>query len=290
MAPAVVYLVVILGQIVFAATPIFAKIALREFDPFTLGLLRFVISIAMLNALLLVQGRRIIPEAKHWPLLLFLGFVAVPVNQGLFLVGLKYTSPAHSALLYSLTPLIVYLLAIPVLKEKPSVGKIADIMTALCGVIFVLLDSQIKRAPHFVWGDLLIFVAVIAWALFTVFGKLLVGRIGSLPAVTYTMTVGTLLFVPIGIYPAANFDYGRASPLSWFSLLYIAVLASGVAYPLWYWGLKHLEASRLAVFSNFQPVLTAVLSYLFFAEELTPNFILGGILVLVGVFATERAA
>ena len=104
------------------------------------------------------------------------------------------------------------------------------------------------------------------------------------------MTVGTLLFVPIGIYPAATFDYGRAGTLSWFSLLYIAVLASGVAYPLWYWALKHLEASRLAVFSNFQPVLTAAPSYLFFAEELTPNFILGGTLVLVGVFATERAA
>jgi drug/metabolite transporter (DMT)-like permease len=289
MAPAVVYLVVILGQLLFAATPIFAKIALREFDPFTLGLLRFAIAIVMLNVLLLAQGRRIIPQAKHWPLLLFLGFVAVPVNQGLFLVGLKYTSPAHSALLYSLTPLIVYLLAIPILKEKPSLRKFAGILTALCGVIIVLLDSQIRRAPNFVLGDLLIFVAVIAWALFTVFGKPLVGQIGSLPAITYTMTVGTLLFVPIGLYPAATFDYGRASALSWFSLLYIAVLVSGVAYPLWYWALRRLEASKLTVFSNCQPILTAALSYFFFAEELTPNFLLGGALVLLGVFVTARA-
>jgi drug/metabolite transporter (DMT)-like permease len=282
------YSIILFGQLVFAATPLFLKIALRDFDPLTLGITRFVISIIILNIFLFIQGRKIIPDKKHWLWIAGLGFLAIPCNQGLLFYGLQFTTPGHAALMYGLTPVLVYLFAIPLLKEKFRISKMLGIILAFAGVVIVLSDRQITIEPEFVKGDLIIFAGVIAWALYTVFGKSLVAKLGSILAITYTMTFGTILFVPIGAYNTLTFDFGHVDLLPWIALLYTAVITSGIAYPLWFWALKYLEASKLSVFIFLQPLLATILSYIFLSEQLTRNFVAGGIIVLAGVFIAER--
>jgi drug/metabolite transporter (DMT)-like permease len=65
-----------------------------------------------------------------------------------------------------------------------------------------------------------------------------------------------------------------------------------IAYPLWMYALRHLEASKVAITTNLQPILTAILSWIFFRERFTPGFVIGAILVLAGVtwVETRRAA
>ncbi|NIP41778.1 MAG: EamA family transporter [candidate division Zixibacteria bacterium] len=282
------YSIILFGQLVFAATPLFLKIALRDFDPLTLGITRFVISIIILNIFLFIQGRKIIPDKKHWLWIAGLGFLAIPCNQGLLFYGLQFTTPGHAALMYGMTPVLVYLFAIPLLKEKFRISKMLGIILAFAGVVIVLSDRQITIEPEFVKGDLIIFVGVIAWALYTVFGKSLVAKLGSILAITYTMTYGTILFIPIGAYNTLTFDFGHVDFLPWMALLYTAVITSGIAYPLWFWALKYLEASKLSVFIFLQPLLATILSYIFLSEQLTRNFVAGGIIVLGGVFIAER--
>mgnify|MGYP001209389799 CR=1 FL=1 len=282
------YIIIVFGQIVFAATPLFLKIALRDFDPLTLGITRFVISVIILNIFLFIQGRKLIPDKKHWLWIAVLGFLAIPCNQGLLFYGLQFTTPGHAALMYGLTPLLVYLIVIPLLKEKFRLVKMFGILLAFSGVVLVLSDRQITIEPEFVKGDLIIFLGVIGWALYTVFGKGLVKKLGSILAITYTMTFGTILFIPIGAYDTLTFDYAQVDLLSWIALLYTAVVTSGIAYPVWFWALKYLEASRLSVFIFLQPLLATALSYIFLSEQLTRNFVVGGIIVLAGVFIAER--
>lgn len=273
---------------VFSATPLFIKIALRDFDPLTFGIIRFVISVILLNLFLILIGKPLIPKRKDWFWIVVLGFLAIPANQGLLFFGLQYTTPGHSALLYGLTPVLVYLFAIPILKERFFLKKLIGILMAFTGVVIVLLDRNITIEPKFALGDIIIFFGVIAWALYTVFGKKLVKRLGSILAITYTMTFGTLIFIPIGGYDAATFNYANVTGLSWIAVLFTAVITSGIAYPVWYWALKYMEASKLSVFIYFQPILATILSYIFLAEQLTTNFVVGGIVVLMGVFIAER--
>lgn len=288
--PAVyLYTVILLGQVVFASTPLFIKIALNDFDPFTLGLVRFGISIILLNLFLLIRGKRIIPDKREWLWILFLGLLAIPFNQGLLFYGLQFTTPAHSALIYGMTPMLVSIIAIPILKERLSILKTLGIMVAFGGLLIVLGDGNITLEPEFVKGDIIIFIGMIGWALYTVLGKKLVKRLGPIMAITYTMTFGTILFVPIGAYNTATFDFLAPSSMSWIALLYIAVITSAIAYPIWFWALKYMQASKLSVFIYTQPILATILSYIFLSEELTTNFILGGITVLVGVIIAERS-
>ncbi|MBD3217780.1 MAG: EamA family transporter [candidate division Zixibacteria bacterium] len=282
------YIAIIFCQLIFSATPLFTKIALNDFDPFTLGFLRFVIATMVLNLLMLIQGRYKRLSKKNLLKIIILGFLIAPVNQGFFLIGLEMTTPGHSALMFSMTPLFVYILAIPMLSEKFYFGKMGGILIALAGVIIILLDRNITVEPKFYWGDLLILMAVIAWALYIVIGKKVVAELGSIAAYSYSITAGMILFIPMGSYGTITTDFSQISVIAWIGLLYISLLTTGTAFPLWYWALKYMEASRLSIYMYIQTILAALWSYVFLSEQLTTNFIVGGITILAGVFITER--
>ncbi|MGZ6029495.1 MAG: EamA family transporter, partial [Myxococcaceae bacterium] len=70
------------------------------------------------------------------------------------------------------------------------------------------------------------------------------------------------------------------------SILYLALLTSVVSYLLWYWALGRTDASKVAVFSNLQPVATAVAAWLVLGERIGWEVGVGGVLVLAGVRLT----
>lgn len=85
-------------------------------------------------------------------------------------------------------------------------------------------------------------------------------------------------------FPIAKFGLEQIEPLT---LLYVALGVSVGAYVLWYWLLKRMEVTRLAVFHNLQPVIASVVAFAFFGEAITGSSVLGGAIVLTGVLITE---
>ena len=74
-----------------------------------------------------------------------------------------------------------------------------------------------------------------------------------------------------------------------FTLLEV-LLALGLSvfvYVLWYWLLKHLDASRIAIYHNIQPILASTVAYLFLGEVLSSAFLVGGAIVIFGVLIAE---
>ena len=272
-----------------AGTYLFAKRALTEIPALPLGLLRFAGASLCLSLLMLrlrPRGQRLPPPALRRKLLL-LAFVAVPVNQGFFLYGLQLSTAAHAALLYTLTPLFVLLLAQALLGEWPGYRTLVGTALALGGTVWVLLSRglDVSRGPLF--GDLLIVVAVIAWAIYTTEGREIVAQNGALATISWTLIGGTLLYLPLGLgsllVPAHRAELLRASPEAWRGVAYLIVVTSVIAYLLWYWALKHLPAARVAIFTNLQPLATATLAHFFLGEVITPSFVAGAVVVIGGV-------
>lgn len=277
-----------------AGTYLFAKRALLEIPALPLGLIRFAGASLTLSLLLLrlrPPGQRLPPRRAVRKLLL-LAFVAVPLNQGFFLYGLQLSTAAHAALLYTLTPVFVLLLAQALLGEFPGWRAALGTAIALCGTVFVLLQRGLELGRGPLLGDLLLLVAVIAWAIYTAEGRELVGEHGALPTIAWTLIGGTLLYLPLGIGSlcvAANRSrLMHVSPQAWGGVLYLIFVTSVVAYLLWYWALKHLAAARVAVFSNLQPLATAVLAHFFLGEQITLPFLLGAGVVIGGVLLAQR--
>jgi drug/metabolite transporter (DMT)-like permease len=290
---ALLYGALIAHTLISAGTYLFAKRALIEIPALPLGLLRFTGASILLGLLLLrlrPPGQRLPPPHARRKILL-LALVCVPLNQGFFLYGLQLSTAAHAALLYTLTPLFVLLLAQALLGEFPGWRTALGTALALGGTVFVLLQRglDLSRGPLF--GDLLLLVAVVAWAVYTAEGREIVGRFGALPTIAWTIIAGTLLYLPLGIgsllVPAHRAEIAHASSAAWWGVTYLILMTSVAAYLLWYWALKHLAAARVAVFSNLQPLFTALLAHLFLGEQVTLAFLGGALLVIAGVLLAQ---
>ena len=291
--PALLYGALVLQTCLSAGTYLLAKRALVEIPPLPLGLLRFAgasVCLAGLLAWLLPRGARLPPKGerkKLWAL----AFVAVPLNQGFFLVGLSLSTAAHAALLYSLTPVFVLLLAQALLREVPGVRSAIGTALALAGTLFVLLQRGVDLSGGPLVGDLLLIGAVLAWAVYTTGGRPLVARHGPLPTTAWSLIGGTLLFLPIGLIalaaPQARAQVAHASSAAWIGVLYLSVVASVVSYLLWYWALAWLPAAKVAVFTNLQPLATAVLAHFTLGEQISTSFVAGALVVMTGVVLAQ---
>jgi len=293
---AVLYGGLILHTVLSAGSYLCGKSALREIPPLPLGLIRFLGASALLFLLLRrvrPPGMRM-PPRSAWPRLLLLAFVVVPVGQGFFLVGLALSTAAHAALLYALTPLFVLLLAQALLREFPGVRTAIGTLIALGGTLYVLSwrGLDLSRGP--LAGDLLLLVAVVAWALYTAEGRALIGTHGPIAVIAWTLIAGTVMYLPIGVgslaVPGAWQRIQHASAAAWVGVGYLVVVTSVAAYLLWYWALAHLPAARVAVFTNLQPLATAVLAHFILGEHITPQFMVGAVVVISGVVMAQLRA
>ena len=291
--PLYLYGALVAHTLMSAGTYLFAKRALHEIPALSLGLIRFA-GASLILALLLLRlrprGQRLPPRAAVRKLLV-LGFVAVPLNQGFFLYGLQLSTAAHAALLYTLTPLFVLLLAQALLGEFPGWRTAVGTALALLGTLFVLLQRGVDLSGGPLVGDLLLIGAVLAWAVYTTGGRPLVARHGPLPTTAWSLIGGTLLFLPIGLIalaaPQARAQVAHASSAAWIGVLYLSVVASVVSYLLWYWALAWLPAAKVAVFTNLQPLATAVLAHFTLGEPISTRFVAGALVVMTGVVLAQ---
>ena len=281
-----VYPLIVVGQLIAGGTFPIAKIALAHFEPFTLAVTRFVIASVCMFSIVKFSGRLQRIEKSDWWRFVWLGLLAVPLNQLLFLYGLQFTTPGRSALYYGATPAFVFILAIWYLKEKISLLKILGIAISFAGVVIILRTGRFDADTLF--GDSLVILAVIAYAGYTIFGKPLILKYGPLTTTAYALVVGTALYLPLGVVYAARFDYGSVPAAGWLSLLYIAIVTSVIAYSIWFWALGRMEASKLSIFQNLQPIIAAILSFMFFGESFGWDFYIGGSMVIAGVVLTQR--
>ncbi len=294
--PTLLYGALIAHTLISAGTYLFAKRTLQEIPALPLGLIRFSGASLTLGLLLLrlrPPGQRMPPRAL-WRKLLLLSFVAVPINQGFFLYGLQLSTAGHAALLYMLTPLFVLLLAQALIGESPGWRTALGTALALAGTVFVLVQRGLDLSRGPLVGDLLILVAVVAWAVYTTEGREVVSQAGTLPTIAWTMIGGTLLFLPIGLgsllVPANRLAVAHASNAAWSGLAYLILMTSVVAYLFWYWALKHLAAARVAIFANLQPLATAFLAHVFLGERVTLAFVGGALVVICGVLLAQWRA
>ncbi|MFQ5500450.1 MAG: DMT family transporter [Candidatus Zixiibacteriota bacterium] len=272
-----------LGGITFPV----AKFGLEQIEPFTFAFFRFVISVLILFVLARrSRGNLPIARSDLWKII-GLGLLIVPGNQVLYLAGQNLTGVGHGSLLFATTPVFILMAAVIHLKEKLLWRRVAGTAIALAGVATIMITGAIEISIDYLWGDLLILVAVIAWAYYTVLGKPLVEKYGAMRVTAYALGSGTLFYFPFGLFRALASDYSAVTWQAWGSVLYLAIGTSVGAYVLWYWVLRQMDATRIAVYHNLQPVVAVSIAHIWMGETLGVSFVVGGLIVLGGLILAE---
>jgi drug/metabolite transporter (DMT)-like permease len=277
-----------LNVLIASGTFLVAKQTLHDFPPLVLSLFRFVVAAGVLWPMtrLMRPGERV--AATDRGRIVWLGVLAVPLNQGLFLFGMQWASASHAALLYALTPAFVLLFErLSPRAVAVSRAQIAGLALAFLGVLSLLIQRGLHFDRHSLRGDLLILLAVVAWALYLFAGRDVSRRYGSLVVTSDALLAGALIFLPIGLIALRGFEPSRVTAAGWWGLAYLALLTSALNYVIWFWGLAYLKPATVALLTNVQPLVTVALAAALLHEPVPAGFALSTGLVLAGVWLAQ---
>jgi drug/metabolite transporter (DMT)-like permease len=241
-------------------------------------------------------------DGRTWGVLFLLGIVCVPVNQYLFLRGLRASVPSHSALLYALTPLGVLLASSLLERRMPPRAVTLGVLVALGGAIVVLKpwarDVATAEIRH---GDLLLLLAVVAWVIYTIAIRGLCRRHDPRAVTAWSLILGALAMMPFGGQALKSMAWSTIPVAAWWGLVWLVVITSVTMMLLWSSLLRHLHPVQVAICMNAQPPATALLqtllSWLGFwswlglahvEEPLGAAFFAGMALVLLGAVIVQR--
>ncbi len=264
------------------------KIALHTIDPVTLACFRLVLAALVMLPIYFSQEKRTpLKAADIWPFT-YLGLLGVILNQGLFTVGLNYTTSDHSAVIIAIGPIFVLLFARALRLEVFTAGKILGMAISFLGVFLLEAEHGSPANSPFLLGDLITFGGVLGFSAYAVLGKRIVARYDAIAMNTFNLVASAILLMPLAIRQGTHLDWKSVSVSGWLGMIYMALGSSIGAYTIFYWLLRYMSASRVAVLSYFQPVVVIVLSVIFLSEHPTRNLLAGAALVLVGVYLAER--
>ena len=274
------------ATILWGASFIATKVALREITPLTVVALRFALGVVVLLALLGWRREARVAERRHLPWLLLLGLNGITVHQLLQSTGLLTTTATNSGWMVALIPIFTAVFARLMLRETFGPRKVAGLVVASLGAAVIVGRGDVTPAflTHATLGDGLVLLSAANWALFTTLSKRVIGRYTPAVMMAHVMTFGWLASLPLSAFEGGWRDVPALSSAGWASVLFLGIGCSGLAYAFWYDALAETEASSLASFQYFQPIVTVVVAAAVLGEPVTKAVASGGAAILLGVW------
>ncbi len=269
------------------------KIALVDLSAGTLVWLRFLIGVLMLGWYARRQGELRINSWKDAGQYIILGFIGITFHQWLQSTGLEITEASTTAWIVSTTPVFMVLMGWLFLREKIGWLGVGGILLAAAGVLLVVSRGDMGSLAGGDFGnpgDLLISISAPNWAFFSVLSRPALKRDSPIKVTFFVIFFGWLLS-SIPFFAGSGWqEFGRLSAQGWTSVLYLGVLCSSMAYIFYYDGLHHLPASRVGAFLYLEPLFATLIAALVLSEHIFLTTLLGGMLILLGVWLVEQTA
>ena len=263
-----------------------------DVPPFTLSFWRWVIAFFCLLPFAWKPMRRDAP--LYWRYrwhLLRIALAGVTAFNSLIYVGLQWTAAANGLLLNSFIPILIVLFGALFYRQRLSLAQAAGLALSFAGVLAIILHGEWERLATLTFsaGDLVVFCAMISWALYTLWLRAIPPEIDRIGLMGAQIAVAFLFLVPMYLGELA-FGYApnwRAE--SFAALAYLGVFPSVLAYLFYNIGVARVGAARAGMFIHLIPVFGVILAVLFLHETLHAYHALGMTAILSGIaLATLR--
>jgi drug/metabolite transporter (DMT)-like permease len=274
------------GATFIAMSPIFVR--LSEAGPTPTAFWRVALAVPVLWLLYWLKPKaRARRYSGKWPLL-FAAAAAFAGDLAFWHTSIKLTSVANSTLLANLASIFVTLAAWMFLRQRPTRLFVAGLGAALAGVA-LLVHTSLEFSATGLAGDVLGVVTAVFYAAYLLAVKGLRDRGETtlhLMAVTTTLTA--LALFPVAL--ASGEPMLAQSMSGWWILLGLALVSHAAGQGLIAYALAHLPAAFSSVSLLFQPVMAALFAWVLLAEPLLPLQIVGGVVVLCGIYLARRGS
>lgn len=267
---------------------IWSSYLLKFYEPVTIIFIRLILSASFLFLILRLFFPAEQVARKDFKLILLSSLF----NPFLYFLGenygLKYSTPTISAVIIATIPVFSPVVAYLTFREKLSRLNFVGIAVSFAGIVIMLITKDFTLAAD-IRGIIFLFGAVLAALFYSVMLKKLTGKYSALLLIAWQNFLGIFLFLPFFLifeFDSVIHTMPTAGIVG--SFLLLSILASSVAFVFFAHSVKLLGISKANIYSNLIPVFTAFFSWILLSESITIRKILGILLVVGGVYLSER--
>ena len=277
----------LLAVLFLGTNPVAVKVAVAEFPPVPFVAMRFTLAGLLLLALvaLLDPGDRR-PGRRDILSLAGVGLVGVGANNVAFTLGVRMTTASETALIYAAVPIWGILLGLALGLERPTPWGILGVCLAFLGVAVVVYGGLTGSTS--LLGNLLIVVATVCWGSYAVLSLPLLRRYSPLVVASYTMLFGGLGALPLALPGFLDAGWADASGRAWEALAYSTLLVAAFGFWAWQRGVSQVGANRVLIYQYLITLVGVAAGVVLLGESLTANKVLGGAVILLGVYLARR--
>ncbi|HEX7359657.1 MAG TPA: DMT family transporter [Bryobacteraceae bacterium] len=275
----------------WASNIVAGKVALSGFDSLALAQVRMA-GAAILYILLYVswKGLPVLRLTKRqWLMLAAMAFTGITLNQICFIGGLNRTSVTHTGLIQAIEPVMVLLASAFLGMEALTHRKIFGMMISFLGVALLLAERPAKGSGASWLGDLIVIAACVSFCYYTVVLKKVAHQYDPLTLNALVFGLGAIFLLPFCMHSVLQTRWESIPLNAWWGLAYMVVFGSFVSYLIYVFALELLSASKVAAFSYLQPLMAALMGIWLLGEKVSFAAVIGGALILFGVYFTEHA-
>ncbi|PHQ62395.1 MAG: EamA family transporter [Maribacter sp.] len=258
-------------------------------QPFGFIMLR-VIGAAVLFWLISFFGPKEKIEKRDYLRMLLCALLGMGFNMLVFFKGLSLSTPINSAVLITITPIIVLILSAILIKEKIRLRKILGIVIGLIGALgLVVFSAEIRQdAPNIPLGNLFILMNSIFYGSYLITAKILISKYHPFTFMKWLFTLGILICLPFGYQELTEIAWTELPFEALWKIAFVVVGTTFCTYLFNIFALTQLRASTLSAFVYLQPLIGIIYAMATGQDSLTTIKIIAATLVFLGVYLSSR--
>lgn len=263
------------------------RFVIGEAPPFSGALVRILICLFL--TFLYVRLKRPPRTRIRWKMAAFLiGIFMMGIPWALLFWAEKTVLPSLAALLISAIPIFTQLLG-PLLtpKDRYPARLWWGIGIGFLGVFLLLFPSWVSPDQEQLWGALAVLLVAFCYSLATLGVRRISPHISIGKNLLYQSLGATVFLIPF-VLIQGNFDPLQWSQRVWFSLIYLGVCSTFIAWLLYFWMVRRYGATLASVVPYFPPVVSLLLDQIVLGKIPPLLSILGGLIILSGVYLTQK--
>lgn len=274
----------------WAANMVAIKEALLGFGPLALAVVRAIAAALVFATLFLFLRDRSLLRLtrRQWLRFILIAFCGITLNQILFIEGVAHTSVPHAALIVAIEPVMVLVLSVLMRLEALTVLKFMGMAISFSGVVLLTYAKTAHGNHAGLLGDVILMGQVVVFAYYTIMMKDVAEQYDVVTLNTLLFGLGALMMIPFGADAVTHIHWSHIPARSVLGLAFMIFFSSVIGYLLFAYALKGLTASRVAAFNYVEPVIATGLGIWLLHDRVGLWGIVGGALILLGVYFTER--
>ena len=275
--------------VIWSSTWLAIKVGLRDLPPISFVAIRFVIAVVVLVAVSLGRVRLLPKRRSEWALLAFTGVLMFSMNYGLLFWGEQHVSSGLAAVLQATIPIFGMLFAHLLIPSEPlRWQRVAGALLAIGGVALICGRLLDRNGVMAFWAGLGIVIGGAGAAFSNVLLKQRALELAPAMIAAWQMIFGTIPMLVLGAVVEGNPLRFHWSGMALFCLFYLAVIGSALTFLLLYWLLPRMSVTNLQTISLITPAGAVAFGWLLGGETFSLLSLVGGVLVLAGVWAIFR--